>query len=163
MTPISVTDLAPGDTAGTVPVLSHVARAAGHELRNSLNALVVNLEVVRSRSSEPAVQPFLEQSVRQSEESVRLAEQAIAQASAERADIICFPECFVPGYRTAGKRVPPPDAAFLERAWSAIAAAAAAAELAVVLGTERVVNGALLISALVINGDGTVAGFQDKV
>jgi len=78
MTPISVTDVAPGDTAGTVPVLSHVARAAGHELRNSLNALVVNLEVVRSRSSEPAVQPFLEQSVRQSEESVRLAAAAIA-------------------------------------------------------------------------------------
>ncbi len=59
-------------------MLSHVARAAGHELRNSLNALVVNLEVVRSRSSEAAVQPFLEQSVSQSEESVRLAEGAIA-------------------------------------------------------------------------------------
>ncbi|MGK2963885.1 MAG: hypothetical protein ACSLFK_17320 [Gemmatimonadaceae bacterium] len=73
-----MTDLAPGDTAGTTSVLSHVARAAGHELRNSLNALVVNLEVVRSRSSEPAVQPFLDQSVSQSEESVRLAEAAIA-------------------------------------------------------------------------------------
>jgi hypothetical protein len=78
MTPISVTEVAPGDAAGTTPVLSHVARAAGHELRNSLNALVVNLEVVRSRSSELAVQPFLEQSVAQSEESVRLAEAAIA-------------------------------------------------------------------------------------
>ncbi|MGI9045156.1 MAG: hypothetical protein ACR2GK_13685 [Gemmatimonadaceae bacterium] len=78
MTPISVTDLARGAAAGTVPVLSQVARAAGHELRNSLNALVVNLEVVRSRSSDPAVQPFLEQSVIQSEESVRLAEAAIA-------------------------------------------------------------------------------------
>ena len=52
---------------------------------------------------------------------------------------------------------------FLERAWSAIAAAAAKATLAVVLGTERVVDGALLITALVINRDGTIAGFQDKV
>ena len=97
------------------------------------------------------------------EESVTLAEQAIAQASVERAHIICFPECFVPGYRAAGKRVPQPDTAFLERAWSLIAAAAAKAQVAVVLGTERVVDDGLLISALIINRDGTIAGFQDKV
>ena len=97
------------------------------------------------------------------EESIALAGQAIGQASMERADLICFPECFVPGYRAMGKRVPPPDPVFLERAWSIIAAAAAKANLAVVLGTERVVGGALLITALVINRDGTIAGFQDKV
>src|SRR2546422_7140289 len=97
------------------------------------------------------------------EESVTLAEQAIAQASIERAGLICFPECFTPGYRGMGKAPPPPDPAFLERAWSAIAAAAAKATLAVVLGTERVVDRALLATALVINRDGTIAGFQDKV
>src|SRR5713226_8655568 len=96
------------------------------------------------------------------EESVALAEQAIAQASIERAGIICFPECFTPGYRGMGKLPPPPDPAFLERARSAIAAAAAKATVAVVLGTERIVDNALLISALVINRDGTIAGFQDK-
>ena len=97
------------------------------------------------------------------EESVTLAEQAIAQASNERAGIICFPECYIPGYRAMGKLVPPPDPAFLERAWSAIRAAAAKADLAVVLGTERVVDHDLLASVLVINRDGTIAGFQDKV
>jgi predicted amidohydrolase len=97
------------------------------------------------------------------EESVTLAEQAIAQASIERARLICFPECFVPGYRGMGKSVPPPDPAFLECAWSSIAAAAAKANLAVVLGTERVVDNALFASVLVINQDGTIAGFQDKV
>ncbi len=96
-------------------------------------------------------------------ESVTLAEHAIAQAAIERAGIVCFPECFVPGYRGMGKAVPPPDPAFLERAWSIVASAAAKASIAVVLGTERVVNGALLISALVINREGTIAGFQDKV
>jgi predicted amidohydrolase len=96
------------------------------------------------------------------EESVTLAEQAIAQASIERAGIICFPECYVPGYRV-GKAVPPPDPAFLERAWSVIAAAARKANLAVVLGTERVTDKGLLASALVINPDATIAGFQDKV
>jgi predicted amidohydrolase len=97
------------------------------------------------------------------EESVTLAVDAIVRASAERADLVCFPECFVPGYRGVGKAVPPPDAAFLERAWSAVAAAAARAKAAVVLGTERVADGGLLASVLVINADGSVAGFQDKV
>jgi predicted amidohydrolase len=92
-----------------------------------------------------------------------LAEQAIARASIEGAAIVCFPECFVPGYRGMGKQVPPPDPIFLERAWSAIAAAAAQANLAVVLGTERIVDGVLMATALVINRDGTIAGFQDKV
>jgi predicted amidohydrolase len=95
------------------------------------------------------------------DESVALAEQAIAQAAAEGAGIVCFPEAYVPGYRLMGKRVAPPDAAFLERAWSAIAAAAAKARIAVVLGTERLVDSKLLISALVVNSDGTVAGSQD--
>ncbi len=96
-------------------------------------------------------------------ESIALAERAIAQAGSERAGLICFPECFVPGYRGLGQQVPPPDPAFLKRAWSAVAAAAAKAKVAVVLGTERVSNGALLATALVINSDGTVAGLQDKV
>jgi predicted amidohydrolase len=97
------------------------------------------------------------------DESISLAEQAIAQASARGAEIICFPECFVPGYRGMGKAIPPPDPAFLDRAWSAIAAAAAKAAVTVVLGTERVVDGSLFATALVIGRDGAIAGFQDKV
>jgi predicted amidohydrolase len=97
------------------------------------------------------------------DESVALAEQAIAQASAERAGIVCFPECFIPGYRAIGKQVHPPDQAFLERAWASIAAAARKANIAVILGTERVTENGLIISALVVNPDGTIAGFQDKV
>ena len=96
------------------------------------------------------------------DESVTLAEQAIVEASAERAGIICFPECFVPGYRAPGKPIPRPDQAFLERAWSAIQRAASKARVAVILGTERVIDEGLVITALVINPDGTIAGFQDK-
>src|SRR5690242_15532908 len=97
------------------------------------------------------------------EESVTLAERAIGQASTERANLICFPECFVPGYRAPGKSIPPGDAAFLKRAWSQIAAAAAKVNVAVILGTERVLDGALVATALVIDTDGSIAGFQDKV
>ena len=97
------------------------------------------------------------------DESVALARAAIAQASAERALVVCFPECYVPGYRAPGRTIPPPDAAFLERAWSAIAEAAAAAGVAVVLGTERLVDGVPRLTALVIDRAGAIVGFQDKV
>src|ERR1700758_3672951 len=70
-------------------------------------------------------------------ESIALAEQAIEQASQEGADLICFPECYIPGYRGIGKVVPPPDPVFLERARFLIAAAAAKANVTVILGTER--------------------------
>jgi predicted amidohydrolase len=96
------------------------------------------------------------------DESVSLAEQAIRQASRAGARIVCFPECFVPGYRV-GKSVAPPDPAFLERAWASLAAAAARGNVAVALGTERIVDGGLRICVLVINADGSIAGFQDKV
>jgi predicted amidohydrolase len=96
-------------------------------------------------------------------ESVVLAGQAIADAAAARADIVCFPECFMPGYRTPGRPMPPPDAAFLDQARAASAAAAKQAGIAVVLGTERIVDGGLRISAVVINRDGGIDGVQDKV
>src|SRR5690349_24191517 len=97
------------------------------------------------------------------DESIALAEHAIAEAGGQGAAIICFAECYVPGYRAPAKNVPPPDAAFLGRAWSAVAAAAARARVAVVLGTERPVEGGVAATALVIDRDGTRAGFQDKV
>jgi predicted amidohydrolase len=97
------------------------------------------------------------------EESVTLTTQAVEQAAAGGAQVICFPECFVPGYRAVGKGVLPPDSAFLERAWATVAAAAGRVGVAVVLGTERVVNGMPIASALVVNADGSIAGFQDKV
>jgi predicted amidohydrolase len=97
------------------------------------------------------------------EESVTLAGQAIDQASVKGAQVVCFPECFIPGYRGMGRLVPPPDPGFLERAWSLIAETAARANITVVLGTERFVDDALVATALVINQDGSIAGFQDKV
>jgi len=97
------------------------------------------------------------------EHSVSLAEQAIEESGRQGASIVCFPECYVPGYRARDKNVPPPDATFLERAWTSISAAAARANTAVVLGTERVVDDKLIASVLVIDQDGTRLGFQDKV
>ena len=96
------------------------------------------------------------------EESVELATAGIAEAGRRGAMLICFPECFVPGYRWPGTTAPPPDPAFLERAWTDAAAAASAAGITVILGTERITDRGLQIAACVINPDGTIAGWQDK-
>ncbi|HEX7019393.1 MAG TPA: carbon-nitrogen hydrolase family protein [Gemmatimonadaceae bacterium] len=96
-------------------------------------------------------------------DSVTRVRRAIEQAGDQKASLVCFPECYLPGYRAPGKSVPPIDAVFLERAWSSVADAAAAVNVAVVLGTERVVDGAPRITALVIDRDGRRLGFQDKV
>jgi predicted amidohydrolase len=94
--------------------------------------------------------------------SVAKVKQAIEDGGAQRADVICFPECYVPGYRGLGYMPPPPDQAFLECAWSDIAAAARQANVGVVLGTERVTPAGLVMAALVIQRDGALAGFQEK-
>src|SRR5690349_21252873 len=97
------------------------------------------------------------------ERSIALAEAGIRAAASAGAEVVCFPECYIPGYpRTSavGARV---DAAFLQRGWSAVATAAGAARIAVVLGTERLSDEGRLLTALVIGSDGNVAGFQDKV
>jgi predicted amidohydrolase len=97
------------------------------------------------------------------DESVVLARRAIVDASAAGARIVCFPECFVPGYRSPHKQLPPADAGFLDRAWRAVAETAGACGIAVILGTERIVEGNLRATALVIDADGSLLGFQDKV
>jgi predicted amidohydrolase len=96
------------------------------------------------------------------DESVCLATSAVAEARRHGAMVICFPECYVPGYRWPGTTSPPPDPAFLERAWATVAAATKKAGITVILGTERVTDRGLQITACVINPDGTIAGWQDK-
>jgi predicted amidohydrolase len=97
------------------------------------------------------------------DDSVSRVGSAVGEAARAGASVVCFPECYVPGYRGLGHEPPPPDAAFLDRAWSAIAGAAASSKIAVVLGTERVVGGQPMPCALVIDAGGSILGFQDKV
>ena len=96
------------------------------------------------------------------EESISLACDAVAEAGRCGAVIVCFPECFVPGYRWSNTAAPPADSEFLNRAWAAVSEAARKARVAVILGTERITDRGLQITACVIKPDGTVAGWQDK-
>jgi predicted amidohydrolase len=97
------------------------------------------------------------------DESVQLAVETIAEAAGRDARVLCFPECFVPGYRWPGTSPRPPDPDFLERAWAEVAKATRAAGITVILGTERVTGRGLQISACVFAPDGSVAGWQDKM
>jgi predicted amidohydrolase len=126
-----------------------MTRAAMSELRMNGDLFRIGLANVRAPTS--------------ADDSIALAVGAVARAAHGGARIVVFPECFVPGYRGVGKSVAPPSVAFLEHAWSTIAEAAAEASIAVVLGTERVVNDGLRATVLVIDRDGSVIGFQDKV
>ncbi|MEO0406979.1 MAG: carbon-nitrogen hydrolase family protein [Cyanobacteria bacterium P01_A01_bin.135] len=96
------------------------------------------------------------------QESIALAKSAIAEAGQKGALVLCFPECFIPGYRWPGTITPLPNPEFLQQAWSEVAEAAKAASITVILGTERLTERGLQITACVINPDGTVAGWQDK-
>lgn len=96
------------------------------------------------------------------EDSILLATSAVAEAGRQGALVLCFPECFVPGYRWPGTTPPAPDPAFLVRAWDAVAKAAKSAGITVVLGTERETDRGLQITACVFGPDGTIVGWQDK-
>ena len=95
--------------------------------------------------------------------SIRAAVEAVAGAAEAGASIVCFPECFVPGYRGPGRTPPAPSVQLLDRAWDSVGTAAARARVAVVLGTERLVDGGVVPSALVFDEAGIRQGFQDKV
>ncbi len=88
---------------------------------------------------------------------------AIADAARAGADLVCFPECFLPGYRALGAPVPPAEPAWLAAAHTRVVGAAGASRVAVVLGTERFVDDRLRITALVAGPDGRLLGWQDKV
>jgi predicted amidohydrolase len=96
------------------------------------------------------------------QESVELAVSAVREAAAQGASVICFPECFIPGYRWPGHEMAPPDPDFLAQALASVSDAARLGHIAVILGTERVTARGLQITACVIGPDGAVLGWQDK-
>jgi predicted amidohydrolase len=88
---------------------------------------------------------------------------AVGDAARTGARIVCFPEAYVPGYPWASRERAPVDRAFLEQAYATVARAAGTHRIGVVLGVERYVSDKPRLSVLVVQPDGSVAGFQDKV
>ena len=73
-----MTESGGGSDTDWIGILETLSRTSGHELRNALNGLVVNLEVVRSLTANTPAHHFAEQAASQSEESIRVAESTIA-------------------------------------------------------------------------------------
>src|SRR5687768_3932261 len=85
-----------------------------------------------------------------------------AVAAARGAGIVCFPEAYLPGLRGQDFEVISWDGAIEQRAISATQSVARSHGIAVILGLEHVTPNGRMISACVINADGTIQGSQTK-
>jgi predicted amidohydrolase len=84
-------------------------------------------------------------------------------AAADRgAEIVCFPEAYVPGLRGLDFEVPPFDQADQDRALAAVARWAKSYALATILSMEKITEAGRQIAAVVIDASGEVQGWQTK-
>lgn len=97
------------------------------------------------------------------EEAASSAVSAIEQAADEKAGIICFPECFIPGYRWLGEAKSKASEAALREALDTVASAARRLRVTTIMGIERITDRGLQIAACVIDAEREIVGWQDKV
>jgi predicted amidohydrolase len=86
----------------------------------------------------------------------------MADAAGRGAEIVCFPEAYLPGLRGLDFEVPPFGAAEQERVLDAARQSARTHGIAVILGMERVTDAGSQIAAVVIDRDGMILGWQSK-
>lgn len=89
-------------------------------------------------------------------------EHFIADAAGKGAEIVCFPEAYLPGLRGLDFEVPPFDAKHQELALVRVAECARKNRIAVVVGMERNANMGRQIVSVVINASGQNEGVQTK-
>lgn len=85
-----------------------------------------------------------------------------AEAAAQGAEIVCFPEAYLPGLRGMDFEVPEFDAAKQERVLRAVAEWARTFQVATILGMEVLTEAGRQIAAAVIDPQGRVLGYQTK-
>jgi predicted amidohydrolase len=88
--------------------------------------------------------------------------QLIAEAAAQGAEIVCFPEAYLPGLRGQDFDVLPFDQTTQERVILAVGQVARDYATGVILGTERITAVGRQIAAYVIDASGQVQGYQTK-
>jgi predicted amidohydrolase len=86
----------------------------------------------------------------------------IAEAAARGAQIVCFPEAYLPGLRGQEHAVPYYGEAEQERALRAVSQWAREHTIAVIAGLERVTPSGRQVAAYVVDASGRVQGFQTK-
>ena len=86
----------------------------------------------------------------------------LSEASAQGAEIVCFPEAYLPGLRGQDFEVLPFDRTDQERVLRAVAQWARTYSVAAVLGMERLTDSGRQIAAFVIDDRGRIQGYQTK-
>jgi predicted amidohydrolase len=86
----------------------------------------------------------------------------LSEASAQGAEIVCFPEAYLPGLRGQDFEVWPFDETQHERVLQAVAQWSRTYAVATILGTERFTGAGRQIAAFVIEARGQVQGYQTK-
>ena len=86
----------------------------------------------------------------------------MAHASAEHAEIVCFPEAYLPGLRGQDFQVLPWDKAQEQRTLDAVRGLAATYNIAVIMGMEHLAESGRQIIAVVIDSKGELLGIQTK-
>jgi predicted amidohydrolase len=86
----------------------------------------------------------------------------LREAAGRGAEIVCFPEAYLPGLRGQDFDVPPFDRADEERALQAVAESARAHAVATIMGMERITDAGRQIAAVVIDSHGRIQGCQTK-
>jgi predicted amidohydrolase len=85
-----------------------------------------------------------------------------AEAAARDADVVCFPEAYLPGLRGQDFEVPPFAREDYDRAVRTVALWAREHAIATILGIERITDAGRQVAAIVIDADGAIQGRQTK-
>src|SRR5262245_49650653 len=96
------------------------------------------------------------------DEGLEKVERLVSEASAQGAEVVCFPEAYLPGLRGQDFDVPAFDRAQQERVVGTVAHWARARSIATILGMERLAEAGRQIVAVMIDAHGEVQGYQTK-
>ena len=89
-------------------------------------------------------------------------ERLAASAAAQNAEIVCFPEAYLPGLRGQDFEIPPFERADQDHVVDAASAIARAHGIAIIFGMERIVDAGRQIASFVFDRDGKLLGMQTK-
>jgi predicted amidohydrolase len=96
------------------------------------------------------------------EDGLSITERLVRDASAQQAEIICFPESFIPGYPLADAPVPKASKEELHAALNQVCEIAAANNMAIIMPMDWHDGENLLNTAHVISATGEILGYQTK-
>lgn len=96
------------------------------------------------------------------DEGLHKIDRFLREAAARGAEIVCFPEAYLPGLRGQDFEPVPFDRARQEQALAAVARSARTHGVATILGMERVTDAGRQIAAWVLDARGEIQGVQTK-